>query len=540
MWKLALISLAVVLSTVQGHNLGVQSWNRMLAEIMQTAKSGTCEAGACFVRTEDNGIIGLKTGDDYIEGCTVYRCTQARVEVITINCPENIVCADNQKTIMYPGGCCVQCEAQKTDIGVFTEWEEWTQCTATCGGGRRARKRECIIDVSAGSVECTGTLLEAQDCNTQKCPVPCRWEYGEYEECSATCGDGIKLRFPKILQPPQNGGEPCPPFVEAGVSDEAPCNVIPCGVPCQWRYEEFGACTKTCGGGTKTRFPVIRTPAQHGGDCPQHVTNRVPDIETCNTQPCPIPCDWEWGEYGDCTVTCGGGTQTRVPRIITPAQHGGHCPQHVIDGVPETTTCNTATCPPTCPNPGENNCLINGVYKCIHDPDKDCIEGDNCELVYNPDQKDMDRDGVGDACDNCKFYSNPNQENSDDDETGNECDADDDNDGVVDQNDNCQTVSNMNQVNSDRDNFGDACDNCPRTVNNNQADVDKDGVGNACDNCRFYKNPEQNPSDPVTHGARCTTRPQRPIGMEEYEDEDDNMKSLAADILEKLMQFVLE
>ena len=101
----------------------------------------------------------------------------------------------------------------------------------------------------------------------------------------------------------------------------------------------------------------------------------------------------------------------------------------------------------TCPNPGENNCLINGVYKCIHDPDKDCIEGvrstmlfiasvmvlsfqDNCELVYNPDQKDMDRDGVGDACDNCKFYSNPNQENSDDDETGNECDADDDNDGV--------------------------------------------------------------------------------------------------------------
>ncbi|CAI8000133.1 A disintegrin and metalloproteinase with thrombospondin motifs adt-2, partial [Geodia barretti] len=229
MWKLALISLAVVLSTVQGHNLGVQSWNRMLAEIMQTAKSGTCEAGACFVRTEDNGIIGLKTGDDYIEGCTVYRCTQARVEVITINCPENIVCADNQKTIMYPGGCCVQCEAQKTDIGVFTEWEEWTQCTATCGGGRRARKRECIIDVSAGSVECTGTLLEAQDCNTQKCPVPCRWEYGEYEECSATCGDGIKLRFPKILQPPQNGGEPCPPFVEAGVSDEAPCNVIPCG-----------------------------------------------------------------------------------------------------------------------------------------------------------------------------------------------------------------------------------------------------------------------------------------------------------------------
>ena len=27
----------------------------------------------------------------------------------------------------------------------------------------------------------------------------------------------------------------------------------------------------------------------------------------------------------------------------------------------------------TCPNPDDNSCLINGVYQCIHDPDKDCI-----------------------------------------------------------------------------------------------------------------------------------------------------------------------
>ena len=100
-------------------------------------------------------------------------------------------------------------------------------------------------------------------------------------------------------------------------------------------------------------------------------------------------------------------------------------------------------------------------------------------------------------------------------------------------------MSNRNQENSDRDNFGDVCDNCPQRVNNNQADIDEDGVGNACDNCRFHKNPEQNPSDPVTYGAKCTTRPTT-VGMEEYEDEDDDMKGLAADILEKLMQFVLE
>ena len=54
---------------------------------------------------------------------------------------------------------------------------------------------------------------------------------------------------------------------------------------------------------------------------------------------------------------------------------------------------------------------------------------DNCVDVYNPDQSDMDRDGVGGACDNCLQAPNPEQRNSDDDIAGNVCDPDDDNDG---------------------------------------------------------------------------------------------------------------
>ena len=50
--------------------------------------------------------------------------------------------------------------------------------------------------------------------------------------------------------------------------------------------------------------------------------------------------------------------------------------------------------------------------------------------MFNPDQSDMDRDGVGGACDNCLQLYNPDQTNSDNDETGDECDPDDDNDGV--------------------------------------------------------------------------------------------------------------
>ena len=109
---------------------------------------------------------------------------------------------------------------------------------------------------------------------------------------------------------------------------------------------------------------------------------------------CIVPCVWEWEDYGDCSATCGGGTQSRYPVITTPAQHGGDCPPNVVNGVPETRSCNMQTCPrepqtkfyhnsyltllslqilAACPNPDDNNCLINGVYQCIDDPDRDCV-----------------------------------------------------------------------------------------------------------------------------------------------------------------------
>ena len=98
--------------------------------------------------------------------------------------------------------------------------------------------------------DCTGSLLEGGDCNTDACPskitenvspickyfnitfyftaVPCRWEYGEYGVCSATCGLGVESRYPIILQHEENGGEPCPPFVERGVPDTRECKIADC------------------------------------------------------------------------------------------------------------------------------------------------------------------------------------------------------------------------------------------------------------------------------------------------------------------------
>ena len=142
--------------------------------------------------------------------------------------------------------------------------------------------------------------------------------------------------------------------------------------------------------------------------------------------------------------------------------------------------------------------------------------GDNCPLVYNPNQFDTDVDGVGNSCDNCQTTANADQKNSDADASGDACDTDDDNDGVLDGADNCPVHANASQVNGDADALGDACDNCPAVTNPTQANTDGDGQGDACDadddgdgvadagdNCAFVANASQANGDGDALGDAC-------------------------------------
>jgi len=78
---------------------------------------------------------------------------------------------------------------------------------------------------------------------------------------------------------------------------------------------------------------------------------------------------------------------------------------------------------------GDSNC--DGTEDARQDIDGDLIPNriDNCPTVFNPDQKDTDRDGKGDACDNCPMTANPGQEDMDSDGIGDVCDDDLDGDG---------------------------------------------------------------------------------------------------------------
>ena len=170
-------------------------------------------------------------------------------------------------------------------------------------------------------------------------------------------------------------------------------------------------------------------------------------------------------------------------------------------------------CPET-PNPDQKDSDGDGKGDACDGSDRDgdgVPDGeDNCPDTPNADQKDTDGDGIGDACDenddadgegskdrndNCPMVHNPKQKDSDGDGIGDKCDKDQDSDGdgIVDNNDNCPNTPNKDQTDTDGDGKGDACDN----------DDDNDGVNDGNDNCPLKKNQDQKDRDNDGKGDVC-------------------------------------
>ena len=54
--------------------------------------------------------------------------------------------------------------------GAWGNWENWEQCSNTCNGGRRSRKRSCNRPPpSNGGDTCPDAPTESSSCNTQPC-----------------------------------------------------------------------------------------------------------------------------------------------------------------------------------------------------------------------------------------------------------------------------------------------------------------------------------------------------------------------------------
>ncbi|XP_018568687.1 A disintegrin and metalloproteinase with thrombospondin motifs 3 [Anoplophora glabripennis] len=167
----------------------------------------------------------------------------------------------------------------------------WGPCTATCGGGQRQKTTACWDNKYNKVVKrtyCSLLLkpkLSSERCNTFGCNF--QWIAGEWEPCTKSCGTiGMQSRelycvpssvlnealfkyngvvtnpWLNMVNPKKCPGIKPPP--------QRPCNRIPC--PSYWTFGEWSECSASCGSGFQIRSSHCLPPGDENfytcGDAP--------------------------------------------------------------------------------------------------------------------------------------------------------------------------------------------------------------------------------------------------------------------------------
>jgi len=158
------------------------------------------------------------------------------------------------------------------------------------------------------------------------------------------------------------------------------CTFERCRQDCVWdEWSEWSSCDRTCGEGKRTRTRTVLTLARNGGkQCSESLSS---EVEYCANDPCPPECDWDnWSTWTPCSKSCGGGTKTRIRSCDNSAYPDCKCePGSSI----ESDECNVEVCPPdTCTG---NKILMENCTNYEHCPStcmdlslNSCVEHD-CE-----------------------------------------------------------------------------------------------------------------------------------------------------------------
>ncbi|CAH3177156.1 unnamed protein product [Porites evermanni] len=244
--------------------------------------------------------------------------------------------------------------------GGFTEWSEWSECSATCGGGTHQRSRTCTNPPPKNDGKpCSeqvnlGPPKETENCNTQDCPVPGGYiSWSKWAECSVTCGGGVQKRSRTCTNPPPSGGGPTCIEQNLGPAEETlECNSndsVPGGCS---EWSNWGECTVTCGEGVQKRSRTCTNPppSDGGPTCIEQNLGPTEETQECNTRDCGEDGNWSpWSGPGPCDKTCGGGVQVRKRTCTNPPPSGDG--KKCEGPSTKTESCNTQTCPPPPPPP---------------------------------------------------------------------------------------------------------------------------------------------------------------------------------------------
>eukprot|EP00397_Hematodinium_sp_SG-2012_P030807 GEMP01032656.1.p1 GENE.GEMP01032656.1~~GEMP01032656.1.p1 ORF type:complete len:375 (+),score=77.92 GEMP01032656.1:313-1437(+) len=127
---------------------------------------------------------------------------------------------------------CIYCVSRATNVPCKGEWGPWEQCSATCGAGTWERRYHVVQEhIGPNGAHCPfpEDYKETDACELQACGPEikdCVGHLTPWSDCTHTCNGGLQYRTYVMENPAENGGQPCP--YECAEQFSRKCNKEPC------------------------------------------------------------------------------------------------------------------------------------------------------------------------------------------------------------------------------------------------------------------------------------------------------------------------
>ncbi len=414
-------------------------------------------------------------------------------------CPAGYLCSEAVDVSGGTGNSCLLADGECPCSKWFADDGATTGCFAENEFGFCAGERACMVD---GLTECSATIPQAEECNgvDDNCDGTVDEESGG-EECFLENENGTCAGFTVC----QEGELTCDgpvPAVEACDGEDNNCDGdIDEGFE-DTDKDGIADCMENDKDGDEVvdgqdNCPGDFNPGQEDNDfdnfgdiCDADDDNdQVPDENDCapmNKDVYPGAeeiCD---GQDNDCNLLVDEGF------VDTDGDGWKDCldDDDDNDGTEDGFDCDPLD-PLVAPSKVE---VCDGLDNdCDNDVDEGFPDADGDGVADCAGDDDVDGDGILNHLDNCPALPNPDQDDLDGDGVGDLCDPDADGDSIPDGQDNCLGLANTLQGDVDGDGVGDACDD----------DIDGDGEANGVDNCPLVANPAQTDTDGDGTGDAC-------------------------------------
>ena len=231
--------------------------------------------------------------------------------------------------------------------GEWADWADWGACSASCGGGERWRHRRVVVEASACGRPALGPSGELRECGMRSCAASedCRFgAWSPWSLCSSPC-EGRRHRRRIIEEYGQGAGRFCEGAMREVASCGDPCEAYDRSPPLDCvlePWQEWLACSASCGPGQTVRRRLIWREARHAG---RPCLGRLEEAAGCGGGPCPPgvalpkPCRWgSWSTWSACDQCSGERRRARsiehvqenggVPCSFDASEEVGNCPRH--------------------------------------------------------------------------------------------------------------------------------------------------------------------------------------------------------------------